>query len=65
MPIAWECPEPSGCWQTYTMGVSVRKVVQNVSGTQGLVGRKVGMVLGGPNADVEGIYGVFPSVPLP
>ena len=40
-------------------------MVQNLSGTQGLVGRKVGLVPHGPNADVENLYGVFPSVPLP
>jgi len=40
-------------------------VVQNLSGTQGLVGRKFGMVHEGPNADVEGMHGVFLSVPLP
>ena len=47
------------------MGASWGQVVQNLSGTQGLVGRKVGMVPRGPNVDVEGMYGVFPLVPLP
>ena len=40
-------------------------MVQNVSGTQGLVGRKVGLVPEGPNVDVECVYGVFLLVPLP
>jgi len=39
-------------------------MVQNISGTQGLVGIKVGMVHEGPNVDVEGMYSVFPSVSL-
>jgi len=47
------------------MGASRGQVVQNVIGTQGLVSRKVGLVPEGPNVDVEGLYGVFPSVPLP
>jgi len=41
------------------------EVVQNISGTKGLVGRKVGVILDGPNANVECLYGVLPSVPLP
>ena len=40
-------------------------MVQNLSGTQGLVGRKVRLVLEGPNANVECLYGVFLSIPLP
>ena len=48
------------------MRVSRGQVVQNISGTQGLVGKKVGLVHEGPyNANVECLYGVFPSVPLP
>ena len=47
------------------MGVSGSQVVQNFSGTQGLVGRKVGLVLEGPNVDVEGLYGVFPLISHP
>jgi len=40
-------------------------VVQNLSGIQGLFGNKVGLVLEGPNVDVESLYGVLPWVPLP
>ena len=40
-------------------------MVQNVSGTQGLVGIKVRLVPEGPNADFECLYDVFSSVPLP
>jgi len=47
------------------MRVPKGQVVQKLSGTQGLVGRKVGLVLEGHNANVEFLYGVFPSVPLP
>ena len=65
MHIAWECPEPLGLWQSYSMGASGGQVVQNVSGTPGLVGRKVGLVLEGPNVDFDCLYGVFMSIPLP
>jgi len=47
------------------MGASGGQVIQNVSGTWGLVGKKVGSVTKGPNVDVEGLYGVFLLVPLP
>ena len=40
-------------------------VVQKLRGTQRLVGRKVGLVPGGHNADVECFSSVFLSVPLP
>ena len=40
-------------------------MVQKLSRTQGLVGRKVGLFLEGLNANVECLYGVFPLVPLP
>ena len=39
-------------------------VVQNFSGTVVLVGKKVGLVPKGPNADVGCMYGVFLLVPL-
>jgi len=47
------------------MRASKGQVVQNLSGTQGLVARKVGLVPEGPNADFECLYGVFSLVPLP
>ena len=47
------------------MRVSKGQVVQKLSGTQGLIGRKVGLVREGPNVVVECMYGVFPSVPFP
>lgn len=47
------------------MRASRGQVVQTVSGTQGLVGRKVGLIPEGPNVDFEGLYGVFLSIPLP
>jgi len=47
------------------MRASVGQVVQTISGTQGLVGRNVGLVLEGPNVDVECLYGVFLSVLVP
>ena len=40
-------------------------MIQNLIGTQGLVGSKVGLVLEGPNVDAECLYGVFLSVSLP
>ncbi len=40
-------------------------VVQNFSGTVVLVGKKVGLVPKGPNADVECLFGMFLSIPLP
>ena len=40
-------------------------MVQKFSGTRGLVGRKVGLVPEGLDANVECMYGVFPLVPLP
>ena len=39
-------------------------VVQNFSGTVVLLGKKVGLVPKGPNADVGCMYGVFLLVPL-
>jgi len=47
------------------MGSSGGQVVQYISGNEGLVSKKVGLVPEGPNVDVECLYGVFPSVPLP
>lgn len=46
------------------MRASKGQVVQNLNRTQGLVGKKVGLVLKGPNVDDESLYGVFPSVAL-
>ena len=40
------------------------QLVQNVSGTQGLVGRRVDWVPEGPNANVEWLYVVFQLVPF-
>ena len=40
-------------------------MVQKLSGTQGMVGKKVGLLRKGPNADGECLYGVFLLVPLP
>lgn len=45
------------------MRVSRGRVVQNFSGTEVLVGKIVGLVTKGPNADVGCIYGVFLLVP--
>jgi len=39
-------------------------VVQNFSGTEVLVGKMVGLVPKGPNADVGCMYGVFLLAPL-
>ena len=39
-------------------------VVQNFSGTVVLVGKKVGLVPKGPNANVGCMYGVFLLVPF-
>ena len=54
----------SGHWHAHIMRASKGQVVQNLSGTQVLARRKVGLVPKGPNVDVECLYGVFLLVPL-
>ena len=61
----WEYLEVSGWWHSHSLGAPKGLIGKKLSRTQGLVSRKVGMVLRSPIVDVEGLYGVFLSVPLP
>ena len=61
----WENPELSRCWHAHSMGSSIGLIAYKISRTQGLVRKKVGMVLRNPVVDVEGLCNVLPLVPLP